>query len=560
MDRRIRHIATLLTLLFLAIATVVGYVQGAASERIANHEPSVPGEPGQRAPNPFRLFHECRWERGPILSIDGRELAVSEPTDDHRQCRYQREYPTGDLAPHVVGQWSLHYGKTGLEAAYNRELVGEPLPPERIEDVFARRPRVGNTLVSTIDARLQRVAVDALEGRRGGIVAMDPRTGAVLASASLPSYDPNGIASNDRTEADEARCALGLGVERDEDGEPVRGEDGEIVECRNPHSPMVSVAHQARRPPGSAFKVVAAAAALESGEFTPTSPSMPTRQAYTAPGDTRALHNYGGSVCGGNLTHALTVSCNTAFAEVAVRIGAEQFYTTASALGHDRSGGDSFVGCDSSSISDLPETRAGCLPTELHVRDADGETVRRESLETPGFRARAGFGQWVVQSSPFGMALVSATVANGGIVPQPRFADRVIDRRGETVEQVRKGLGAQALSEDSARQLGEMMRRVVTGGTASGAFSGFAVPAAGKTGTADQPSCPPDEEAVFGARCADLPHAWFTAFAPLEDPQIAVAVIVERGGTGGRVAAPVAREVMEEYFRLYPIPASEEGG
>ena len=543
MDRRIRQIAGFITFILLAVTVSAGWVQGVRSEQIAAYEPETPD--GERARNRFRIFQECRWERGPILSIDGRVLAESKKAPTERRCLYERTYPSKELAPHVVGQWSLHFGKTGLESAYNVDLVGEPVPARTLSDLFRTRPRVGNTLVSTIDTRLQKAALDALAGRRGGIVALNPKTGAVYVAASNPSYNPNKLASNDRVEALRARCELG--IDEVEDGK----------ECENPAAPLLSVALQARRPPGSSFKVVTAAAALESGKYNPDTGTV-GGSSYTAPGDTRPLGNYGSGSCGGSLSNALRVSCNTSFARVAVDIGAERLFTTASAMGLDQIGGDAFVGCEGEPVSDIQQTRTGCLPRELRTES------RVERLETPAYRARAGFGQWVIQASPFGMAQVAATVANGGFVPKPRFAERVIDRKGEVVKEIRTGIGASALAPEAASQLGQMMRGVVTGGTASGAFGGFGVPTAGKTGTADQPTCSDDEEAIFGAGCERLAHAWFIAFAPVEDPAVAIAVLIERGGglaqaTGGRVAAPVARQVLETFFKLYPASGGDRG-
>ncbi len=561
MDRRIRQIAGLITFMLLAVTASAGWIQGLRAESVAQHEPCDPEDPTDCARNRFRIFAECRWERGPILSIDGQVLAESRRAPEGRRCLFERTYPTEGLVSHVVGQWSLHYGKTGLESAYNTELVGAPLPARSLADLFRQRPRVGDTLVSTIDTRLQAVALDALEGRRGGVVALNPKTGAVLVAASNPSYDPNPLASNDRSEADAARCELGIGVKRLSDGSPVRDENNEFVPCSNPAAPLLSVALQARRPPGSSFKVVTAAAALESGKFSPDAPSVPSTGSYTAPGDTRAIHNFGGGSCGGSLANALRVSCNTAFAQIAVDIGADRLLSTAHAMGFDQIGGSAFVGCEKEGRADIELTRTGCLPSEIIRFGPDGTEVGRERLETPAYRARAGFGQWVIQASPFGMAQVAATVANGGFVPRPRFAERVIDRTGTTVREIRTGVGEAALSPEAAGQLAQMMRRVVTGGTAASALGGFSPAVAGKTGTAQQPSCAGDEAAIFGEGCGRLPHAWFLAFGPLDDPSIAVAVLVERGGgtneaaTGGRVAAPIARNVLDAYFKLYPAAA-----
>jgi peptidoglycan glycosyltransferase len=157
------------------------------------------------------------------------------------------------------------------------------------------------------------------------------------------------------------------------------------------------------------------------------------------------------------------------------------------------------------------------------------------------------------------MALVAGTVANGGFVPRPRFAERVIDRNGTIVRQIRTGVGSAAISPQVAGELTQMMRGVVTGGTAASALGDFSPAVAGKTGTAQQPTCASDEAAIFGPGCGRLPHAWFIAFAPYQDPTIAIAVLIERGGgnneeaTGGHVAAPVAREVLQKYFELYPV-------
>jgi peptidoglycan glycosyltransferase len=228
-------------------------------------------------------------------------------------------------------------------------------------------------------------------------------------------------------------------------------------------------------------------------------------------------------------------------------------------MGFDSVSGSGFVGCDGGPVSDIDLTHVGCLPSEFDRRDAKGNIVSRETLATPGFRARAGFGQWVIQASPFGMALVAATVGNGGFVPRPRFAERVINREGQTVREIRTGVGPAAISPKVAGELAQMMRGVVTSGTAASALGGFSPPVAGKTGTAQQPTCSSDEAAIFGAGCGRLPHAWFIAFAPVQDPTIAIAVLIERGGgnneeaTGGHVAAPVAAQVLQKYFELYPV-------
>jgi len=560
MDRRIRQIAGLITLLLLAVTISAGWVQGVRSEEISTYEPN-----GAR--NIFRIFQECRWRRGPILSIDGETLADTKQVAKGHRCLYQRTYPSGDLAPAVVGQWSLYFGTSGLEHAYQKYLVGGPAPAKSISDLFRSRPRIGNTVVSTIDTRLQKTAIDGLNGRRGGVVAMNPKTGAVLVAASVPSYDPNPLASIDRNIAQDAECKLGNGDELDANGDLKHDANGKAIPCINYQNPLVSVALQAHRSPGSAFKVVTAAAALDSGKFTPDT-GTGFGGSYLPPGDTRSLGNFGGEVCGGSLAEALRVSCNTSFARVAVTIGADQLYSTAAAMGLDEhppgvtSGARTDVGCDGKPDDAIAWTFTGCVPRKNVHYAADGSPFD-ESLATPGFLARAGFGQWDVETSPFGMAVVAATVGNGGFVPRPRFVDRIIDPTGATIQDVRTGIGASAISPQAAGELTQMMRAVVTGGTAAGAFGGFSVPVAGKTGTAQAPSCAKDEVAIFGPGCGKFAHAWFICFAPVQDPTIAVAVLVERSGgysngTGGQIAAPIARQVLQKYFELYPTAGASK--
>ncbi len=558
MDRRMRQVAGLITFLLLAVTVSAGWVQGVRSEQISAYEPVANG---QHARNIFRIYQECNWRRGPILSIDGQTLASTKRVTTGRRCKYQRIYPSGNLAAHVVGQWSLFFGKSGLESKYGDELVGDPAPPKSISDLFRTRPRIGNTLISTIDTRLQNAAIAALAGRRGGVVALNPKTGAVMVAASIPSYDPNDLASNNQQVALDAYCRFGNGFQRDPDGSLKRDANGDRVSCSNPQDPMTSVALRAHRPPGSSFKAVTAAAALESGKFTPDTFTA-AGSSYLAPGDIpkNSIHNFGGGSCGGTLANALRQSCNISFAKVAVDIGEDRLYSTAQAMDLGQDPGPAFIGCGEKALPDaIPETFTGCLPRKKVTYGADGKPNGTESLSIGAYRARAGFGQWVLQVSPFGMAIVAGTVANGGFVPRPRFADRVIDPTGAPAgPPIRTGIGQSAISPEAAGQLAQMMRGVVTGGTAAAAFGGFGVAVAGKTGTAQQFDCDPASDAkIFGPGCGRFAHAWFICFAPVEDPTIAMAVLVERGGgnseaTGGHVAAPIARKVLEKYFELYP--------
>jgi peptidoglycan glycosyltransferase len=445
------------------------------------------------------LLREYSIKRGRILTVDDRVIARSIATDDN--LRYLRTYPRGELYGHITGYYSIVFGTRAIESTYNDQLLGEGgvVSMQDIEDRFLGSGEQGDDVRTTIDSTLQETARAALGPQVGAVVAIDPRSGEVRALWANPSYDPGPFASH--TPAEERRYARSL-------------------RPRSPDSPLVNGATQKGYPPGSTFKVVTAAAALASGRYQPTS-TFDDPVALELPLTTETLQNFSRTSCVGggqiDLFTALVVSCDTTFGILGLEVP-EQLGATAEALGFNRD-----------------------IPFDVRVEPSRFPNIPDD--QEP-LRAFAGIGQSDVVATPLQMALVAAAVANDGVVPRPRLVREVIDSSSSIVESYSPESLGEAFSREVAADLTRMMVEVVsnpegTGGNA--AIPGVAV--AGKTGTA---------QSVEGA----APHAWFIAFAPANNPQLAVAVVVEHGGsfgaeaTGGVVAAPIARAVLEADQRI----------
>lgn len=431
-------------------------------------------------------------ERGLIVAADGTVLAVSEPDPQEPQA-YRRTYPAGPAFTHLVGYSSRLVGSTGLEEAFDDRLRSRR--DVTISDIVAAllgRDLRPLSLQLTIDPAVQEAAYAALDGQRGAVVAIDPATGAVLAYVSSPSYDANAFLEADAVAARQAVL--------DDPLEPIR--DRATAELYSP---------------GSAFKVVVTAAALELGVAGPETP-FPDPIVFPLPGSTAGISNFDGRTCAGSesviLQTAFVRSCNTTFADLAIQVGAEEIDAMASSLGFNRA-------------VDFPWEPAGStFPGE-------------ELASDPAALAQSGIGQRDVRATPLVMALAAAAVANEGTLMQPYLVRQVFDADGATVESSEPRELGRAMSPATAAVLAQLMERVVTEGTGRrAAVPGVRV--AGKTGTAERPDGPP--------------HAWFIGFAPVEAPTIAVAVLVEEGGnagesgTGGSVAAPIAAAVIRAYL------------
>jgi peptidoglycan glycosyltransferase len=432
------------------------------------------------------LVEEYDSERGSIVA-GGTEIANSVPTDD--QLTYLRQYANGPVYAPVTGYYSLVYGNSQMERAADDVLSGDDarLFTRRLADLFTGRDPSGGDVVLTLDPAVQETAMDGLKGVTGAVVALDPSTGAVLGMASTPTYDPNQLSSHEPAAIREYSDQL----------------DSLKID------PRLNRAIDARYSPGSIFKVVVSAAALSSGEYTPDT-VIPAPQELILPGTSTALENFGGSACDPSgqqsLLEALTISCNTAFAQLGIDLGEDRVREMAEAFGID---GEGF---------DIPLTVEGSTLGEIQ-NDAE--------------LGVSSIGQQDVQLTPLQAAMIASAVANDGTLMSPYLVDQVRAPDLSVIDQTDPEELSEPVSADVADQLTEMMTSVVENGSGRRArIPGITV--AGKTGTAENAG--PD-------------HNWFIGFAPADDPQIAVAVFVANGGgTGGDVSAPIARDVMQAYL------------
>jgi peptidoglycan glycosyltransferase len=448
--------------------------------------------------NTREILRDFNQPRGTISTADGEVIARSVPTPPEDQFELQREYPQGSLFAHVTGFYSFTLGSAGVEKTYNDELAGRTLDLslQDLEDLFVDNDRVGNVIVS-VRADLQRIAAEALGDRRGSVVALDPRTGAILAMYSSPTYDPNVLANHDTAAATEAQLALDA----------------------QPDKPRLARTYQERFFPGSTFKVVTATAGLVSGAVTTDAPSYPVQSSYLPATTNRPIRNFDGDSCGGTLFTILRQSCNSAFAQMGVEVGPEAMIDAAEAYGFN----------DTIPI-DLTAPTRSVFPTDFE-------------RNIPAL-AQSAIGQNDVAATPLQMALVAAAVANGGEIMVPHVLQEVRDSNQDVVDRFDDEVWRTAMDRGTAQILREAMLGVVESGTATRLkVPGFEV--GGKTGTAQLGTDPPRS------------HAWIIGFGgrPGEDPSVVVAAIVEgapevSNQTGGRVAAPIAQAVLAAALEL----------
>lgn len=433
----------------------------------------------EHSANKRPLLHEQQIRRGKILAADGTVIARSRPRGEGRQRIYVRRYPQGSLFGHPVGYSFLERGRIGVERSHNDALVGEKAEFVSILDQLRGRRQEGDNLKLNLDPRAQKAAFSALGGRRGSVVAIEPATGRVRTMVSVPSFHPGEVPD------DFGRLAKAKG------------------------SPLLNRATQSSYTPGSAFKVVTAAAALDSGKFNPQS-TVNGNSGLPISGV--PLRNFGGRDWGSvTLTTALTNSVNTAWATVAESLGTKTMLKYMTRFG--------FNAVPPLDYPDEQMTVSGIYDGR---RLLDGD----DRIDI----GRAAIGQERLRVTPLQMAMVAAAIGNGGVLMRPRLWDRVIDLDGRTVDRMKPRKVRRVISAKSARQLAQMMSNVVREGTGTAAaLSGINV--AGKTGTAE---------------VGNANQAWFVAFAPVDKPRIAIAVSVERTtGQGGTVAAPIAKQVMQ---------------
>jgi penicillin-binding protein A len=437
--------------------------------------------------NKRTLLEEQRIHRGSIRAADGTLLARSVK---QRGGVYSRRYPTGGLFGHAIGYSFTTLGRAGLEKYRNDDLTGKRNELTSVIDQLRGHRQTGDSVSTTLDPQAQRAAYQALAGRKGAVVALDPRTGAVKVMASEPEFDPNAL----------------------------RG-PGTYSKLANDNAnrPLVNRATQFGYAPGSTFKVVTATAALDSGRFTPQS-TVDGKNGVKISG-VPLQNDYNQSFGPIDLATALAKSVNTVYAQVAERLGKQTMKKYMQRFGFDSK---PQLDYPSDQMSSSGEYRNGHLipPTSRFVDVG-----------------RMGIGQDKLSVTPLQMAEVAAAIANGGQLMKPHMTDRIVDTDGRTVERIKPEVQSTVMKPSTASALTAMMEGVVTGGTGTQAqIPGVRV--AGKTGTA---------ETQIGKT---INNVWFIAFAPADHPRVAIAVTLEKQpGFGGDVAAPVAKSVMESLLR-----------
>lgn len=491
MNPQIRHVSLLVTGMFLALLISLTSLQGFARPALWESS-SQYGSLTEDSRNARTIYQEYGKARGAIM-VNGTAVAASVKSSD--SLGYQRVYSNGPLYAPVTGYYSTIFSNmTGIENAENTVLNGSSpsLWRSRIQNLFTGDQPQGGSVELTINPTLQKVAYQALGNKRGAVVALNPKTGAILAMVSTPSFDPNLLASHDGTTADTAWKQL-----NSDSATPLinRAIGGDLY------------------PPGSTFKVITASAALRLGKVTPDS-KVDAPDTVTLPGTTHQLQNYAGESCGNGkvtLTYAFAESCNTTFAQLAMNVGEQELTREAEAWGFNTS-------------SSIPLT---VTPSSFPPVKSQAEL------------AMAGIGQQSVRVTPLQMAQVAATVANDGNQMQPYLVKRTLDDKLSVISTTSPKVARSPISSTVAGQLKTMMIQVVASGTGTSAqVDGMDV--AGKTGTAETGS-------------DGGPVTWFIGYAGPsgQAPTIAIAVVLDGGdqtadtGTGGSEAAPIAATVFK---------------
>ncbi len=484
MNRPIRNIAIASLVLFMALLINVNYVQFVQADSL-----------NAKNGNKRVINEEFSRDRGPIL-VAGKPIAESVKSKD--EYKFQRRYPDGSLYAPITGYFSYIFGRGGLENSENGVLSGSDnrLFVNRVVDLVSNKQPKGGSVELTIDPLAQKTAASGLEAlgkdTQGAVAAIDPQTGAILAMVTQPSYDPNRLASHNFSEVQKAWGSL----------------------TTDKNKPMANRATQEILPPGSTFKLVTAAAALETLGLEP-SDEVKGGKTLTFPGTSFELPNEGGSNCGGDkitFERALNVSCNVSFGDLAGKIGQEKLAEQAQKFG----------------FGTQPMTELSSNASRFAPKSA---TLERTEL------ALSGIGQFEVAATPLQMAMVTAAIANDGNVMKPYVVKSVRSPNLSVLDEAKPERISQAMSASNASKLRQMLISTVDRGTATSArIAGVEV--GGKTGTAQST---PDRP----------PYAWFVAFAPASNPKVAVAVLIESTDvgrdeiSGGRLAGPIARAVIE---------------
>lgn len=477
MNRELRRVSVVIAMMFFSLLLSSTVIQGVQADSLSLDQRNVRS-----------VYDSYQVQRGDIL-VDGQPIAQSVKSAD--EFGYVRKYSSPRYSA-ITGFFSLFNGQSGLEASGNDYLSGKNSSQffEQINALFSGNSVIGGSIELTIDPKVQKVAWDALGGMRGSVVAIDPSTGNIIAMVSKPGFDANLLSVHNSESANDNYARL-LG---------------------DKHDPLINRAISGDLyAPGSVFKLVVAAAALESGIFEADS-KINNPPKFKLPGTETYVQNSGEGKCGGastvSLTDALKLSCNVPFAQVGIQLGQDRIRQQAEAFGF-------------------------------------GKNIRIPMLATPSIYPRGlddaqtaltAFGQFDVRVTPLQIAMVSAAIANGGKLMRPNLIENVLSSNLASLYQPKPSEFSTPISSKTAATLTAMMEAAVSSGVSSnGAIPGVKV--AGKTGTAQNGKGEPYT-------------LWFTGFAPSKDAKVAVAVVIEDGGgqgqngRGNSLAAPVARKVM----------------
>jgi peptidoglycan glycosyltransferase len=485
-NQRIRRLAVVLIVLYVVLFAQLNFIQVGKKSTL---------EADTR--NTRQTVRDFNDPRGDIRTSDGVVIATSVRNEPSSEFDWQRTYPEGDLYSAITGYFTFGYGATQIEKVQNDVLAGRTIEQQirGFRSLFNGENTTG-TVETTIDADIQQAAKAALGNREGSVVVIEPATGAVKAMWSWPSYDTNSVAVQDNELA------------------------GDVLNYLNdiPGKPLLANAYQERYMPGSTFKVITTAAALDDGLITKES-TWAEESEFLPPQTTDPIQNYGNKVCGGDLPEVFRRSCNTPFARMAIELGPEKMVAAAERFGI----GDQIP-------FDLPRASSS------QFGDVD---YFSQNLPLLGI---GGFGQGNTQMVPLHMAMVAASIAHGGVMMRPYVIGTTYDHEGGVLQRTAPTVWKTPMTSATAGLITELMVGVVNKGTASCCMSlANGVQAAAKTGTAQ----------LNAAGEPERSHAWIIAFAPAEAPKYAIVVMLKgtnaeiSEGTGGSLAGPVAKKVLD---------------
>jgi peptidoglycan glycosyltransferase len=485
-NQRIRRLAVVLIVLYVVLFAQLNFIQ-------VGQKPTLDAD----TRNTRQTVRDYNDPRGDITTSDDVVIATSVRNEAGSEFDWQRTYPEGDLYSAITGYFTFGYGATQIEKVQNDVLAGRTIEQQikGFRSLFNGQDTTG-TVETTIDADIQQAAKAALGDREGSVVVIEPATGAVKAMWSSPTYDANLVAVQDNELAGDVLNFL-----------------GEV-----PGKPLLANAYQERYMPGSTFKVITTAAALDDGLITRES-TWADESEFLPPQTTDPIQNYGNKVCGGDLPEVFLRSCNTPFARIAIELGPEKMVAAAKRFG-------------------IGEVIPFDLPRSTSSQFGDVEYFT-QNLPLLGI---GGFGQGNTQMVPLHMAMVAASIAHGGVMMKPFVVGATYDHDGGVLQRTAPTVWKTPMTPSTASLLTELMVGVVNEGTASCCMSlANGVQAAAKTGTAQLNATGEPERS----------HAWIIAFAPAEAPKYAIVVMLKgtnaeiSEGTGGSLAGPVAKKVLD---------------